>query len=155
MKYLFALLIALSLLLPACGQPDGMAATPAPAATPEEEPAFTDARKRMVEYQIERRGISSPEILAAMAAVPRHKFVPQMYLDEAYADHPLPIGHGQTISQPYVVALMTEHLALQRSEKVLEVGTGSGYQAAVLAEISDQVYSIEIIEPLGHRRQIR
>jgi len=149
MRFLLAALIVLSILLPACGQPGDTAGTPAPTGPPEEDTAFTEARKMMVKEQIERRGISDPKVLAAMAAVPRHKFVPKQYLDEAYADHPLPIGHGQTISQPYVVALMTEHLALQPGEKVLEVGTGSGYQAAVLAELSDEVYSIEIIEPLG------
>jgi len=83
--------------------------------------------------------------------VPRHRFVLQEYLAQAYADHPLPIGKGQTISQPYVVALMTEKLELKLGEKVLEIGTGSGYQAAVLAELTDEVYSIEIIEDLGRR----
>jgi protein-L-isoaspartate(D-aspartate) O-methyltransferase len=86
-----------------------------------------------------------------MAKVPRHRFVPPECLSEAYADHPLPIGYGQTISQPYVVALMTQHLAIQPAEKVLEIGTGSGYQAAILAELTDQVYTIEIIEPLGQQ----
>jgi len=86
-----------------------------------------------------------------MAKVPRHCFVLQGYLSQAYADHPLTIGQGQTISQPYIVALMTEFLALQPGEKVLELGTGSGYQAAILAELTDQVYTVEIIESLGQR----
>jgi protein-L-isoaspartate(D-aspartate) O-methyltransferase len=90
-------------------------------------------------------------VVEAMMKVPRHRFVPQDYLSEAYADHPLPIGHGQTISQPYIVALMTQFLLLQPEEKVLEVGTGSGYQAAILAELTSEVYSVEIIEPLGQQ----
>jgi protein-L-isoaspartate(D-aspartate) O-methyltransferase len=103
----------------------------------------------MVREQIEARGIADPLTLAAMRSVPRHEFVPDHLQEEAYADHPLPIGHAQTISQPYVVAFMTEALGLEGGERVLEVGTGSGYQAAVLAEIVAEVYSIEIVEPLG------
>jgi len=116
-----------------------------------EEAAFTEAREKMVEEQIRQRGISDSRVLSAMTKVPRHRFVPDEQLDHAYADHPLPIGHGQTISQPYIVALMTEFLSLQPGEKVLEIGTGSGYQAAILAELTDQVYTVEIIEPLGQR----
>ena len=115
------------------------------------EDAFAEARKRMVVEQLQRRGIIDLEVLKAMAKVPRHQFVPREYLSEAYADYPLPIGHGQTISQPFIVALMTQHLLLQSEEKVLEIGTGSGYQAAILAELTDEVYSVEIIEPLGQQ----
>lgn len=108
-------------------------------------------RERMVREQIEARGIHDPRVLRAMRKVERHKFVPEEYRDLAYEDHPLPIGEGQTISQPYIVALMTELLELDEHDRVLEVGTGSGYQAAVLAEICDSVYTIEIIESLGRR----
>jgi protein-L-isoaspartate(D-aspartate) O-methyltransferase len=107
----------------------------------------------MVREQIEARGIKSPEVLDALRKVERHRFVPQRYRLQAYMDYPLPIGAGQTISQPYIVALMTEVLDLDSSKKVLEIGTGSGYQAAVLAEICHAVYTIEIIESLGKRAE--
>lgn len=111
---------------------------------------FEQARDQMVEDTIERRGVKDYAVLRAMRSVPRHKFVPAEYLDQAYDDHPLPIGYGQTISQPYIVAWMTELLELQPGEKVLEIGTGSGYQAAVLAEMgSIEVYSIEIVPELA------
>jgi protein-L-isoaspartate(D-aspartate) O-methyltransferase len=103
----------------------------------------------MVREQIESRGITNARVLAAMGKVPRHEFVPEHLADAAYEDHPLPIGYSQTISQPYIVALMTELLQLQLGARVLEVGTGSGYQAAILAEVGAQVYSIEILEPLA------
>lgn len=106
-------------------------------------------RDRMVEEQIIPRGIKDPTVLAAMRRIPRHRFVPALYSAFAYHDGPLPIGHGQTISQPSLVALMTEALALQGAKKVLEVGTGSGYQAAVLAELVPHVFTIEIVEPLA------
>ncbi len=93
--------------------------------------------------------VKDPRVLEAMRAVPRHWFVPADVQDFAYSDRPLPIGHDQTISQPYIVALMTEALSVRPGEKVLEIGTGSGYQAAVLAELTDQVYTIEIVEPLA------
>ncbi len=115
---------------------------------------MTDLPRRldMVHLTIEGRGISDPNVLQAMRNVPRHRFVPDAYVDQAYADHPLPIGYGQTISQPYVVAWMTELLALQPGERVLEIGTGSGYQAAVLAEIPDvEVYTVEIVPELAER----
>jgi protein-L-isoaspartate(D-aspartate) O-methyltransferase len=100
--------------------------------------------------------VQDEAVLSAMKAVPRHAFVPQPYLDQAYDDHPLLIGHGQTISQPYIVAWMTELLALQPGEKVLEIGTGSGYQAAVLAELGNvEVYSIEIIPELAESAALR
>jgi protein-L-isoaspartate(D-aspartate) O-methyltransferase len=103
----------------------------------------------MVREQIESRGITDARVLAAMSKVPRHEFVPEHLADVASEDHPLPIGYCQTISQPYIVALMTELLQIQPGAKVLEVGAGSGYQAAVLAEVGAQVYSVEIIEPLA------
>lgn len=118
------------------------------------DPLFTDPtrqaeRDRMVDEQIIHRGIKDPAVLAAMRHIPRHRFVPTFYSAFAYNDGPLPIGHGQTISQPSLVALMTEAVALQGAKKVLEVGTGSGYQAAVLAEIVPKVWTIEIVEPLA------
>jgi protein-L-isoaspartate(D-aspartate) O-methyltransferase len=108
-------------------------------------------REQMVKWQIKNRGISDPKVLDAMRVVERHNFVPRQYRSRAYRDGPLSIGHGQTISQPYIVALMTEKLQLDKNDKVLEIGTGSGYQAAVLAEITPHVYSIEIIEELAIR----
>jgi protein-L-isoaspartate(D-aspartate) O-methyltransferase len=112
-------------------------------------PAYEQARERMVTEQIAARGVRDPKTLAAMRKVPRHLFVLATAAGEAYEDHPLPIGHGQTISQPYIVAFMTEALGLRGGETVLEVGTGSGYQAAVLAEIAARVYSIEIVDALA------
>ena len=106
-------------------------------------------RHQMVERTIRARGVTDPEVLRAMETVPRHRFVLPQFLGQAYADHPLPIGYGQTISQPYIVALMTELLDLEPGERVLEIGTGSGYQAAVLAELVDEVYSVEIIPELA------
>jgi len=108
-------------------------------------------RRRMVERQIAARGIRDLRVLEAMRSVPRHWFVPKSQSSEAYEDHPLPIGHGQTISQPYIVALMTESLGLRPNDKVLEIGTGSGYQAAILAELTDKVFTIEIVQPLGEQ----
>ena len=162
-------LLVLTLLIAGCFEPSPfpeMTPTPLPAATgttsptADEEAAAADAteefeayeaeRRAMVEETIAARGVSDPAVLRAMRTVPRHVFVPAKYGDEAYADHPLPIGHGQTISQPYIVAWMTELLELQPEEKVLEIGTGSGYQAAVLAELDGvEVYSIEIIPELA------
>jgi protein-L-isoaspartate(D-aspartate) O-methyltransferase len=105
----------------------------------------------MVSNQIEARGIKDPRVIAAMRRVPRHELVPLELRDSAYQDSPLPIGYGQTISQPYIVAFMSEQLKLTGDETVLEVGTGSGYQAAVLAELAAHVFSIEIVEPLAER----
>jgi protein-L-isoaspartate(D-aspartate) O-methyltransferase len=105
----------------------------------------------MVESQIQARGISAPAVLEALAAVPRHRFIPEALAPRAYDDSPLPIGYDQTISQPYVVAFMTEAAALTPDAKVLDIGTGSGYQAAVLAEIVGRVYSIEIVPELAER----
>ena len=104
---------------------------------------------KMVETQIRRRGVTDQEVLDAMERVPRHEFVPDRLKDQAYGDYPLAIGYGQTISQPYIVALMSELLALEADDKVLEIGTGSGYQAAILAEITAEVYSVEIIKALA------
>ena len=106
-------------------------------------------RHDMVELQIRDRGVRQPEVLRAMESVPRHLFVPEDQRDQAYGDAPLPIGRGQTISQPYIVALMTELLELDRGDKVLEIGTGSGYHAAVLSRVAGEVYTIEIIDQLG------
>lgn len=128
----------LGLLLAACSD-----AKPPPTAN------TTEQRARMVERQIEARGISDPATLAAMRAVPRHEFLPMRLREEAYGDYPLPIGHGQTISQPYIVAFMTEAIRPQPGEKILEIGAGSGYQAAVLAQMGAEVYTIEIVEPLA------
>lgn len=110
---------------------------------------YSRMRYDMVKYQIQQRGIKDTNVLNAMLKVPRHEFVPERYKSQAYADHPLPIGHGQTISQPYIVALMTELVDIKKGEKALEIGTGSGYQAAILAEIIDSVFTIEIIKELG------
>jgi protein-L-isoaspartate(D-aspartate) O-methyltransferase len=105
----------------------------------------------MVERDLRGRGIRDPRVLEAMNGVPRHLFVPKSHRREAYADSPLPIGEGQTISQPYIVALMTELLALSGHEKVLEIGAGSGYQAAVLARLAKEVYTIEVVPALAAR----
>jgi protein-L-isoaspartate(D-aspartate) O-methyltransferase len=112
---------------------------------------FKELRENMVTTQIIARGISDKSVIEAMRKVERHLFVPESHIQHAYGDYPLPIGYGQTISQPYIVAFMTEILKLDKSSKVLEVGTGSGYQAAILAEICDSVYTIEIVEELGTR----
>jgi len=129
----------------ACGPSGGSA----------DEAALARARGWMVTDQIEGRGIKDARTLAALRKVPRHLFVPPAETADAYSDRPLPIGHGQTISQPYIVAFMTEALGLTGGETVLEVGAGSGYQAAVLAEIAAEVYTIEIVEPLAREAQER
>jgi protein-L-isoaspartate(D-aspartate) O-methyltransferase len=119
-----------------------------------ESPRFEERqqeRNRMVANQVKGRGVSDPDVVKAMRNVPRHLFVPQEQRSSAYQDSPLPIGKGQTISQPYIVAYMTELLELEQGDKVLEIGTGSGYQAAVLSELTSNVYSIEIIETLGNK----
>ena len=109
-----------------------------------EDPSIIAARKRMVERDLKGRDIKDPKVLEVMGRVPRQLFVDKALQDQAYDDHPLAIGEGQTISQPYIVALMTQILKIKPGEKVLEVGTGSGYQAAVLAEFTDRVYTVEI-----------
>jgi len=123
-----------------------------------EDPRITEARERMVSESIAagprgREPVADPEVLKAMRAVQRHRFVPESQRGNAYRDGPLPIGFGQTISQPYIVAYMTEALKVDKDSTVLEVGTGSGYQAAVLAEIVKKVFTIEIIEPLAEQGQ--
>jgi protein-L-isoaspartate(D-aspartate) O-methyltransferase len=116
---------------------------------------MTEARARMVKEQLAAPGrdLRNPRVLDVMGRVPRHEFVPAREQAEAYHDHPLPIGYGQTISQPFIVAFMTEALNPQPADRVLEIGTGSGYQAAVLAELVAEVYSIEIVKPLAERAQ--
>ncbi|MCM8782921.1 MAG: protein-L-isoaspartate(D-aspartate) O-methyltransferase [Candidatus Omnitrophica bacterium] len=114
---------------------------------------FSILREEMVKQQIEKRGIKDRRVLEAMLKVERHKFVPPSMRIHAYEDRPLPIGEGQTISQPYIVALMTELLELKPTDKVLEIGTGSGYQAAILAELVKEVYTIEIIDSLAKKAE--
>lgn len=116
---------------------------------------FAAKRDRMVQEQIEARGVLDPAVLAALRAVPRHCFVPAAWLTEAYRDSPLPIGQDQTISQPYIVARMTELLALTGAERVLEIGAGCGYQTAVLARLAREVYSVEIVESLARAAAAR
>ena len=116
-----------------------------------EDDAYVGARKYMVENQLAARDITDKKVLEVMGKVPRHLFVDPRYRSLAYADRPLPIDEGQTISQPYIVALMTQHLHLKPGDKVLEIGTGSGYQAAVLTHFSDMIYSIEIKENLAKK----
>jgi len=110
-------------------------------------------RAEMVEFQLKARGIADPRVLTAMGKVERHRFVPANLIDSSYDDYPLPIGEGQTISQPYMVAIMTELLELKGNEKVLEVGTGSGYQAAILAELAKQVITMERYKTLADKAQ--
>lgn len=113
--------------------------------------SYSQKRARMVHYQLRLRDVKDDTVLNVMARVPRHLFVPKKIEKYAYEDRPLAIGYGQTISQPYIVAYMTELLSLNKNSKVLEIGTGSGYQAAILAEIAKEVYTIEIVEPLYQR----
>ena len=113
------------------------------------DPKFADLRKLMIKNQLRSRGINNEGVLKVMRSVERHKFVPKNYQDRAYSDGPLPIGYGQTISQPYIVAFMTEQLQVSSQHKVLEIGTGSGYQAAILGELAKHVYTIEIIPELA------
>lgn len=140
----FCALAAVAVIIPSCapqGQSEGGIQTPAD--------AEARARADMVQWQIAARGISDRRVLEVMRAVPRHLFMPPEVRAEAHLDGPLPIGWGQTISQPYIVAYMTESLRLKPTDKVLEIGTGRGYQAAVLAKLVKDVYTIEIVEPLG------
>jgi protein-L-isoaspartate(D-aspartate) O-methyltransferase len=116
---------------------------------------FEDARQVMIARQLQRRDITDPRVLIAMGTVPRHRFVPEAMASRAYGDYPLPIGEDQTISQPYIVALMTQWAQVHPNDQVLEVGTGSGYQAAVLAELTDRVYSIEIRPELARQAAAR
>lgn len=141
-KGLISIALMFTVLLPQCEEGEGMSASGA-------KEDFRTMREKMVENQIKARGVKDPRVLAAMLKVERHVFVPAENQSSAYADQPLPIGEGQTISQPYIVALMTELLELKGQEKVLEVGTGSGYQAAILGELAKEVYGIEIVEKLA------
>jgi protein-L-isoaspartate(D-aspartate) O-methyltransferase len=134
---------ALILILTACG--------PRAAEPQRETGAWNAERRQMVNEQLRARDITSPRVLDAMLKVPRHLFVPEDERARAYGDHPLPIGFDQTISQPYIVAFMTQALDVQPGHRVLEIGTGSGYQAAVLAELAAHVYTIEIVAPLAER----
>ena len=149
----FNLALILLTLLSACTT----ASTTTPAVTQHtpttaEETNFAQQREQMVVKTIKKRGITDEDVLRAMENVPRHRFVPEDQRSAAYGDYPLPIGYGQTISQPYIVALMTELLELDEGDKVLEIGTGSGYQAAVLAELPGvEVYTIEVIPELAER----
>jgi protein-L-isoaspartate(D-aspartate) O-methyltransferase len=137
------LTVALALAVSACGKPE--------AEQRAAQADFTTARAAMVRTQLRGRDIGNPRVLDAMSRVERHLFVPEEVRADAYADSPLPIGHGQTISQPYIVAFMTQSLAIEPHHRVLEIGTGSGYQAAILAELAKEVYTIEIVGPLGDR----
>ena len=130
--------VLLTVLLPACSE-----------AKPPQAGDLAAQRNTMVEQQIAARGVSDPATLQAMRTVPRHEFLPLRLREEAYADYPLPIGHGQTISQPFIVAFMTEAIRPQPGEKILEIGAGSGYQAAILAQMGADVYTVEIVEPLA------
>jgi protein-L-isoaspartate(D-aspartate) O-methyltransferase len=117
----------------------------------DEEPAYSRLREKMVREQLMSRDITDKRVLEAMGKVPRHLFVSPSYRRQAYGDYPLPIDEGQTISQPYIVALMTQYLKVGEDDKVLEIGTGSGYQAAILAHLTNQVYSVEIREKLAEK----
>lgn len=134
---------ALILIVAACG--------PGAAGLQRDARDWEAERRRMVNEQLRARDISSPRVLEAMLDVPRHLFVPEAVRDRSYGDYPLPIDLEQTISQPYIVAFMTQALEVERGHRVLEIGTGSGYQAAVLAELAGQVYTIEILAPLADR----
>jgi protein-L-isoaspartate(D-aspartate) O-methyltransferase len=133
------------------------AVTPTAAVTSSASPfdQFVEEREHMVDEQIIPRDVSDPIVLQAMRRVPRHEFVPPEYLDQSYKDHPLPIGYGQTISQPFIVAYMSENCALKPGDRVLEIGTGSGYQAAILADMGVKVYSIEIVPELAAEADTR
>jgi protein-L-isoaspartate(D-aspartate) O-methyltransferase len=137
------LIVSLSLMSAACSHQR--------AGTQDPTDRWRASRMEMVDEQLRARGIRDPRVLDAMTRVPRHAFVPEAGQQEAYGDHPLPIGHGQTISQPYIVAFMSEALRLEPAHRVLEIGTGSGYQAAVLGELAGEVYTIEIIPELAER----
>ncbi len=150
--------LLLTVLLAACAGQGALAptATPAPAAGgPATPDPYAAAREKLVREGIIGWGITDQAVIEVMRRVPRHEFVPAEYRDQAYANHPLPIGYGQTISQPYIVALMTQELEVEAGDRVLEIGTGSGYQAAVLAELGVEVYTIEIIRPLAEAAEAR
>ncbi len=155
MRASFWIPMAAALSLGACAPDPGPAPVRSDAEAPAAAPAdaISAARLRMVEEQISARGVEDPAVLAAMLTVPRHHFVPGAPAAAAYDDYPLPIGSGQTISQPYIVAYMTEAARVSPGDRVLEIGTGSGYAAAVLAEIAGEVYTIEIVPELAARAE--
>jgi protein-L-isoaspartate(D-aspartate) O-methyltransferase len=140
--------LAVAALVSTAGCRQQVAPVPSPART-----GFQSEREEMVRQQIRARGVKDPRVLEAMAKVPREEFIPADQRSLAYQDGPLPIGEGQTISQPYIVALMTELLEVKEGDRVLEIGTGSGYQAAILAELTPHVYTIEIIRTLAERAE--
>jgi len=142
-RTVLVLLVAAAVLAPAAGSTDSAASR--------DEDRFVAERKAMVESQVASRGVRDPAVLKALRTVPRHLFIPPELRGEAYGDYPLPIGEGQTISQPYIVALMTESLELKKGDKVLEIGTGSGYQAAVISLLARTVFTIEISDSLARR----
>jgi protein-L-isoaspartate(D-aspartate) O-methyltransferase len=148
-------LLLVTLLWVECGPSATVSSPPVAGQAGSGSDAYRAARERMVREQIEARGVRDARVLAAMRKVQRHLFVPEQMIPHAYTDQPLPIGHRQTISQPYIVAFMTEALQLKPQDRVLEIGTGSGYQAAVLAELVREVYSIEIVEPLAKEAEER
>jgi protein-L-isoaspartate(D-aspartate) O-methyltransferase len=144
-------IVLFAALAPGCNGPSADARKVTPSATDSD----AESRARMVETQIVARGVRDPRVLSAMRKVPRHLFVDPSQRPQAYEDHPLPIPGNQTISQPYIVALMTELLELQPKERVLEIGTGSGYQSAVLGELAGEVYTIEIVPELARSAAAR
>ena len=146
-RFWIGAVLGAQLLAPGCG--DGFDGFDAGA--PSSDPTRQAERVRMVERQIEARGVKDTAVLRVMRQVPRHLFVPVSYAPQAYWDGPLAIGHGQMISQPYIVAFMAEALRLRGDDRVLEIGTGSGYQTAVLAQLARDVFSIEIVKPLAER----
>jgi protein-L-isoaspartate(D-aspartate) O-methyltransferase len=161
-KRSIGILFPIIVILLLCGCSSSLVETPIPASTPSPTPRptafkvermeFIEARQKLVENSIARQGLTDEDVIKALGAVPRHLFVPEDLVDQAYEDHALPIGYGQTISQPSLVAWMTELLELEQGDKVLEIGTGSGYQAAILAELGYvDVYSIEIVPELYER----
>jgi protein-L-isoaspartate(D-aspartate) O-methyltransferase len=153
--FLIVFFVLVGIILAGCR---GVSSLPQQSASPKETEAdpFQETRLAMVKSFLEEAGISDPDVLRAMRTVPRHEFVPPDFIAQAYEDHPLSIGYGQTISQPYIVAWMTELLELKPGEKVLEIGTGSGYQAAVLAELGYvDVYSLEIVPELAESAEQR
>lgn len=153
-RYTLATVLAIGLLLPfACTErKEALSSADAPSEEKIGGVSAATLRNRLVD-EVRSQGVSDEKVLAAMRTVPRHEFVPPRYREAAYENHPLPIGMDQTISQPYIVGYMTQALQLNGGEKVLEIGTGSGYQAAVLAEIAGEVYTIEILEPLARHAE--
>lgn len=148
---LVSVVVAAAVISTGCNRQSGGSCSGRSSRSRSPESDYASQRKQMVENQLKGRGIDSDRVLEAMRRVPRHRFVPEPLRDQAYEDHPVPIGEGQTISQPYIVAYMTEALKLKPKDKVLEVGTGSGYQAAVLAELVKEVYTIEIVAKLARQ----